>query len=55
MNWQTETKDAKWYWKGSWTQFSNLNSAYYNKHGQQLTAVHESELAQSSPPPNEIP
>lgn len=55
MNGQTETKDPKWYWKGSWTQFYHMNATYYNKHKQQLTAVHESEPAQSSPPPNEIP
>ena len=55
MNGQTETSDPVWYWKGSWTQFSNLNAAYFNKHGQQLAAVHESELALAPPPPNEIP
>ena len=55
LNGQTETNESVWYWKGSWTQFYNMNSAYFNKHGQQLTAVHESELALAPPPPNEMP
>jgi hypothetical protein len=49
MNGQTETNDPVWYWKGSASQFNRLAAT------RELIAVHISELAQSSPPPNEIP